>query len=171
MTDITIFGEKRMTVKEVSVVLGTAESTIRNKVALLFPEVPQNGKPTLLDEYQITAIKKSLVPHDLTLKSKLENTSTDLEMARKAQEVMAWMAGKVSTLEAQLAEAQPKVAFFDAVCESKDTIEMGDVAKILNIPGYGRNNLFAFLREKKILMYDNAPYQTFTGSWKLPGMK
>lgn len=60
-----------------------------------------------------------------------------------------------------LIEQKPKVEFFDAVAGSKDAIAMGDVAKVLGIPGMGRNNLFKFLRDEKILMADNRPYQEF----------
>jgi len=38
---------------------------------------------------------------------------------------------------------------------------MAHVAKVLGIRGLGRNNLFQLLREKKVLMKDNTPYQEF----------
>jgi anti-repressor protein len=60
-----------------------------------------------------------------------------------------------------LEQNAPKVEFYDAVTGSSDTIDMGRVAKVLAIPGYGRNNLFELLREKKILMENNQPYQTY----------
>ena len=56
---------------------------------------------------------------------------------------------------------KPKVEFFDAVAESKTAVPMNDVAKVLQIKGYGRNNLFEFLRQRKILMMNNQPYQKF----------
>ena len=55
---------------------------------------------------------------------------------------------------------QPKAEFFDAVTDSKDAISMADVAKVLDM-GIGRNKLFGYLREKKILMSDNKPYQEY----------
>lgn len=55
---------------------------------------------------------------------------------------------------------QPKAEFFDAVTDSKQAIPIGDVAKILDM-GIGRNKLFEFLREERILMYDNRPYQKY----------
>lgn len=55
----------------------------------------------------------------------------------------------------------PKAEFYDNVAGSKDAIEMGHVAKVLNIKGYGRNNLFDFLRSKKVLDKSNIPYQKF----------
>lgn len=58
-------------------------------------------------------------------------------------------------------EMKPKAEFFDAVADSKDAIPMNEVAKVLNIPGYGRNNLFEFLRNESILDRNNIPYQRY----------
>jgi anti-repressor protein len=52
----------------------------------------------------------------------------------------------------------PKAEFFDSVADSKDAVDMGRVAKVLNC-GIGRNRLFALLRDKGILMSNNTPYQ------------
>ena len=57
--------------------------------------------------------------------------------------------------------AQPKIEFFDAVADSKDAVEMNAVAKVLAFPKMGRNNLFEFLRNQKILMNNNQPFQKF----------
>ena len=56
---------------------------------------------------------------------------------------------------------EPKVQFYDDVAGSKDSIEMGHVAKVLGIRGMGRNRLFSLLREKKVLDKNNIPYQQF----------
>lgn len=56
---------------------------------------------------------------------------------------------------------KPKEEFFDAVAGSKDAIEIGKVAKVLNYSGIGRNKLFEILREKGVLMKDNIPYQRY----------
>ena len=62
---------------------------------------------------------------------------------------------------AQLAIAAPKIAFHDAVTGSKDTIDIGEAAKVLAIPGLGRNKLFDVLRIKGVLMLNNQPYQKY----------
>lgn len=62
--------------------------------------------------------------------------------------------------EKQLQEQAPKVEFFDDVTGSDDTIDMKEVAKLLNI-GIGRNKLFELLRDKKILDGNNQPYQKY----------
>lgn len=64
-------------------------------------------------------------------------------------------------LEKENAELKPKAEFFDAVADSKDAIEIGKVAKVLNFPGVGRNKLFEVLRKKGILMKNNIPYQKY----------
>jgi len=63
--------------------------------------------------------------------------------------------------EKQIKELKPKAEFFDAVANSKSAIPIGNVAKILEIPGIGRNILFQILRDQGILMHDNVPYQQY----------
>ena len=60
----------------------------------------------------------------------------------------------------QIAIMAPKADFFDQVASSKDAIDLGSAAKVLNM-GIGRNRLFEILREEKVLMHNNQPYQTF----------
>lgn len=57
-------------------------------------------------------------------------------------------------------EMKPKADFYDDVTGSSDTIEIGEVAKVLNC-GTGRNKLFDFLRKEKVLMKNNIPKQHF----------
>lgn len=67
----------------------------------------------------------------------------------------------ITQKDKQIEEMKPKAEFFDAVADSKDAIPMNEVAKVLNIPGYGRNNLFEFLRNESILDRNNIPYQRY----------
>lgn len=68
---------------------------------------------------------------------------------------------KILALSEENAVMKPKADFFDAVADSKDAIEMGKVAKVLNYKNIGRNKLFEILRRKKILMDNNIPYQKY----------
>lgn len=61
----------------------------------------------------------------------------------------------------KLIEAEPKVEFYDTVTGSDTTIDLGQVAKVLNYKGLGRNKLFQYLRDKDILMSGNTPYQKY----------
>lgn len=63
----------------------------------------------------------------------------------------------------KLDEQQPLVDFATHVSQSKDTIDMDEMAKIaqnenINI---GRNRLIKWLKEKKILKDNRTPYQTY----------
>lgn len=66
----------------------------------------------------------------------------------------------IASLNQKVLEMKPKAEFFDAVTDSKTAIPIGDVAKILDM-GIGRNKLFEFMRDEKILMPDNRPYQRY----------
>lgn len=70
-----------------------------------------------------------------------------------AQEVKAERA-KVASLTAQAQQDRPKVIFADAVDASKDSILIGNLAKILCQNGVqiGQNRLFAWLREHGYLI-------------------
>jgi phage antirepressor YoqD-like protein len=61
--------------------------------------------------------------------------------------------------EALLLEQKPKVEFYEQVTSSKDAVDIGTVAKVLNIKNIGRAKLFEFLRTNKILDSKNMPYQ------------
>lgn len=155
------FYEKRMTVKEVAEALGTAESTIRNKVRELFPEIVENGKVTYLNEKQVYILKKSLVPRDLTLKSKVDSALTALDIEEMTIKVLAYHKAEVERLRAELAEAKSKVEVYEKISDSSGLKSLQEVAKIL---GYGPNEFFKLLRDKKILYRDNGvnlPYQEF----------
>lgn len=54
----------------------------------------------------------------------------------------------------------PKADFYDSVMDSKTAFPIGDVAKVLDM-GIGRNKLFEFLRDEKILLPNNTPYQKY----------
>lgn len=57
-------------------------------------------------------------------------------------------------------EMKPKADFYDTVVSTESLLSMGDTAKLLD-KNVGRNRLYKILREKKILMSDNIPYQQY----------
>ena len=67
----------------------------------------------------------------------------------------------IEGLKSQLLEMKPKAEFFDAVADSKTAISMNEVAKVLNIKGYGRNKIFEYLRDNNVLDRWNVPYQKY----------
>lgn len=61
-------------------------------------------------------------------------------------------------LEEERQKLLPKAAAYDTFMDGSNLQTMNDVAKCL---GYGRNRLFALLREKKIMRNNNTPYQEY----------
>ncbi len=75
--------------------------------------------------------------------------------AQKAAEII------IARQKEQIKQLTPKAEFFDQVANSKDAIPMRQVAAVLNMPGWGRNKIYQFLRENKILDNDNLPYREY----------
>lgn len=62
------------------------------------------------------------------------------------------------TYKAIIAELEDKAEAYNQILVAPNSQHMNIIAKTL---GWGRNKLFAFLREQKILMKDNTPYQRY----------
>lgn len=106
---------------------------------------------------------KRWVTHEV-LPSIRRTGSYSAQLPKTFSEALYLAAEQAAMLEHQqrlLEAAQPKVEFFDAVASSKDAIQIGDAAKVLGIPGMGRNKLFQLLRDQGVLMRDNIPYQEY----------
>lgn len=67
-------------------------------------------------------------------------------------------------LEAENSTMKPKAEFYDVVIDANDTFTIADTAKLIGIPGLGRNNLFNYLKSKCVLQQSTVPYQRFMNS-------
>ena len=74
----------------------------------------------------------------------------------------------IKAKDEQIKTLTPKADFYDTVANSETMLSMSEVAKVLDM-GYGRNKIFAILRDKKILDNRNVPYQQYVdrGYFKL----
>lgn len=61
--------------------------------------------------------------------------------------------------EDKLLEQAPKMEIYNQFIESDTTYTVNEIAKVLAIPGMGRNNLYKFLRWNKIIIDDG--YETY----------
>ena len=171
--------EKTMTVKEIAQAMGVSTDTVKNCIRRIMPEKMQNGKTTFLNEQEVTMISKELKSNTFVsshqtyeVSSQVKNTTTRLEVLANykaaTQAMIELLEAEKAELQAenerqkqQLIEAAPKVDFYNAVTESKDCIDMAQVAKLLNVKGIGRNNLIEILKEKGVLDKKKQPYQKY----------
>lgn len=169
--------EKTITTAELSEQLQTSAKVILENARKCLPnKVIENGKPTYWTKAEVTVLLEFMKTNnnrtDLDLYDRCKGTSTDLTPAlkiKKALELMqegyeeelARLRAENAAKENKLIEQAPKVEFFDDVTGSTDTIDMKEVAKVLNVKGLGRNNLFELLRSRNILDRNNQPYQKY----------
>jgi anti-repressor protein len=66
-------------------------------------------------------------------------------------------------LQSEVTRVAPLVEFAETVGESPDTIDVGDLAMLVQDAGLriGRNRLFQWLRQNKMLRPNNKPYQSY----------
>lgn len=178
---VEIDGEPWFVGKDVAQALGYSDT--RKAVVMHVDEDDKTNCPitdSLGREQETTIINESGI-YALVFGSKLESakrfkhwiTSEVLPAIRKtgsyhmpqtyaeALRALADKAEEAERLAIENNKMKPKADFFDAVADSKDAIEIGQVAKVLNLPGIGRNKLFGILRAKGVLMNDNIPYQKY----------
>lgn len=108
--------------------------------------------------------QKLIVGTGLTEEEKLKLMLFSKDASEVAYAHNRLMEIATAPLIAENEELKPKAEFFDAVADSKTAISMNEVAKVLAIKGYGRNNLFEFLRKEGILDRYNVPYQRYVDS-------
>ena len=64
-------------------------------------------------------------------------------------------------LRGVVADLSPKAEFYDRVADTNASFSLGETAKMLEIPCFGRNNLIRFLRSQGVLMSDNVAKQRY----------
>lgn len=96
-----------------------------------------------------------------------QETLSDDELLEKAilvaQKKIAERDRIIAQQKEQIDEQKPLVDFAEHVSQSKDTIDMDEMAKIARDENIdiGRNRLIKWLKDKKILKDNRTPYQTF----------
>ena len=160
--------------KEHKSVLRSIENLVAQNCATknLFYETDYENRGKKYPMYLMTRDGFTLLAMGFTGKDALEWKMKYIqafnEMERKlndpmflVKKSMKYLEEKCNALLEENQEMKPKAEFFDQVASSKTAIQMAEVAKVLNYPGYGRNRLFEFLRNKKVLMTNNIPYQKY----------
>lgn len=143
--------EKKVSLKELSEILKYDESTIRKIGKELYPELFLNGVKTYLSEKEVTNIK-------LHLGKNSELPKTNLEKQLIIKQAMIIQQEIINDLEKEIKILKPKAIEFDSFMSAEGYQTFNEVAKML---GIGRNILMAILRNNKVLMDDNTPYQIY----------
>ena len=177
---LTIGGEPWFVGKDVAEVLGYAKPLNALSVHVDGDDSLKQGLTDSMGRVQDTILINESGMYSLILSSKLPTakkfkhwvTSEVLPSIRKTggytvpktfSEALIAYAKEVEArekLELENSIMKPKADFYDDVTGSSDVIDIGSVAKVLNM-GIGRNKLFQFLRDKGVLTCKNAPYQKY----------
>lgn len=166
---------KTMTVKEVASAIGVSYSSVDRAITKLFPDKKQNGKITLLNEYEVSQISKELKTDyhtaQLTFSAgeKVKNTTTNLEILenyKKANDDFVELLNRMYEEEKQKREIAEKT--LNRIADGKGCFTFNQAAKALKLP-YGNKTLFKKLKEQGILNQDNSPNQeqTNNGNFKV----
>ena len=167
-----------MSGKELAEAFGVSKDTINSTVerleldgVLRRVDIARNSQGGyLFSEEQATLIKMEIQKHHNLANRQIDGTSTELEenmLIARGYEILQRrneeLKRRAEEAEAENAKLKPAAAFAYQLCSSQDTIDIGNCAKVLN-RRIGRNNLFEFLRNKKVLQADNIPYQKYIDS-------
>jgi len=160
-----------MSTKELADALGVSKDTINSTVEKLelngvlrrvyILRNSQNGY--LFDEEQATLIKQEIQKHHNLATRQIDGVSTEVEENQVIAKAIGILQRRLSDAEKEVERLKPAAEFAYQICSSKDAIDIGNCAKVLN-RNIGRNRLFEFLREKNILQPDNIPYQKYIDS-------
>jgi DNA-binding Lrp family transcriptional regulator len=141
----------RMTVREAADVLGVTGEAVKKHIRELWPDLMRERITADLTEEQVTEIKRKMLPT-----TEVAGAVTDLEAAEMLLKSAAHFKTRFeeerarrAEAEVKLAEAAPKVEFFDRAADSADAVSLRDAASVLNMPGWGRNKIFALLKLRK----------------------
>jgi phage antirepressor YoqD-like protein len=95
---------------------------------------------------------QSMLPQDYlsAMKALVVSTETNMELTKLNNQLIN-----------RVAVAIQKETLHDTIMAANDSLSMQEVAALLNIPGLGRNTLFEFLRNIKVLNECNLPYRHY----------
>lgn len=174
MNEIIIPEEKTenfVTTKELAEVLGVSARTIRETETAKGLEgtfhtlQTKGGKQSLrvFSEEEATIIKMEIQKHHNLASRQIDTVTTAAEEDQMIAQALIILQRRIQDANKEIEKLKPAAEFAYQICSSKDAIDIGNCAKVLN-RNIGRNNLFEFLRNRKVLQQDNIPYQKYIDS-------
>ena len=150
MNDLSIQGDRRMTVREVAEALGLDPRTIQLKIKELFPEIVHERETTYLTEAQVTAVK-------MACEKRFAGVATDLERRMVVAQAMQFLQEDLDAARAELSAAQPKIACAEALMRSDRSMSITDAAKHFGL--HPKTEVFPYLRSRGYLTREDLPTQ------------
>ena len=174
MNEIIIPEEKTenfVTTKELAEVLGVSARTIKETATAKGLEgtfhtlQTKGGKQSLrvFSEEEATIIKMEIQKHHNLQSRQIDTVTTAAEEDQMIAQALIILQRRIQDANKEIEKLKPAAEFAYQICSSKDAIDIGNCAKVLN-RNIGRNNLFEFLRNRKVLQQDNIPYQKYIDS-------
>ena len=160
--------ENLISTRALAEVLGVDVRTVQRASNILDPttvlsRVVNGGTSKFFTEEQATAIKLEIQKHHNLANRQIDNVTTEAEEDQMIAQAIGILKRRLDDANKQIDKLKPAAEFAYQICSSKDAIDIGNCAKVLN-RNIGRNNLFEFLRNKKVLQQDNIPYQKYIDS-------
>ena len=165
----TVTDNRIVTTKELAQILGVEPRTVqlavqRLKLEKVLSQVKIRGQNSFVfNEEQATLVKLHIQEHHNLSSRQIDAVTTATEEDQMIAQAMAILNRRIQDANKEIERLKPAAEFAFQICSSKDAIDIGNCAKVLN-RNIGRNNLFEFLRNKKILQSDNIPYQKYIDS-------
>lgn len=184
MNDLQIIGSKEtMTSREIAEITGKRHSDVMRDIRTLSEQVKESNECIFalveyIDEkgenrpmYSLSKKECLLLAsgYKPMLRLAIINRWEELEKTLKLQLPQTYLEALKALVESEEEklklqienkEMLPKAEFYDDVTGSNDCFDMATVAKVLNM-GIGRNKLFEILRDKKVLQWNNKPFQKY----------
>jgi phage antirepressor YoqD-like protein len=110
----------------------------------------EESKQTIIDERKY--ILGSVI-FETDISKKMELLQRDKELENQLNEI-----DKTLAKEELMKQVQDQLEIANRFTNSNKLYDIGEFSKILDIPKFGRTNLFRWLRDNKMLMSNNTPY-------------
>jgi phage antirepressor YoqD-like protein len=129
MNELALFAgtyANAMTVKQVAEALGVTPEAIKKHIRDLYPELMRDGAQTMLDERQVTEIKRRMMPT-----TQVVGATTALDIAEMTLKVISYHKAEADRLRAEMSIAAPKIEAFDRFLDASGSLCLQDAGKQL----------------------------------------
>lgn len=161
--DLTELGYAKQSITQAEHIYLLSERGYAKLIKIMDTDLAWELHDKLIDEY---FVMKEIILSDEQLKANLllsiYNGGQGGILASKQLTEIEVKKATTPLLET-IEEQKPMVDFANHVTTSSDTVDIGELAKIVKNENIdiGRNRLFEYLRKNKILMSNNLPYQSY----------